>query len=114
MIIIVIWTSMHQSSVADPPKCLGPPAPVIVPKTSDGDAGDPPTLEVRWASQDAHSTATRGVSNKLVFTTSDGQLTKISSSRPYRIASGHLNTRITRCEAIAVSQTTQDQNKLSE
>jgi len=33
--------------VAEPPKCLGPPAPVIVPKTSDGDAGDPSTLEVR-------------------------------------------------------------------
>jgi len=33
--------------VAEPPKCLGPPTPVIVPRTSDGDAGDPPTLEVR-------------------------------------------------------------------
>ena len=91
--------------MAEPPKCLGPPAPVIVPKTSDGDAGDPSTLEVWWASQDAHSTATWGVSNKLVLTTSDGQLTKISSPRPYMIASGHLNTRIIRCEDIAVSQT---------
>jgi len=34
-------------SVAEPPKCLGPPTPVIVPMTSDGDVGDPPTLEVR-------------------------------------------------------------------
>ena len=34
-------------SVAEPPKCLGPPTHVIVPRTSDGDAGDPPTLEVR-------------------------------------------------------------------
>ena len=34
-------------SVAEPPKCLGPSTPVIVPRTSDGDAGDPPTLEVR-------------------------------------------------------------------
>jgi len=33
--------------VAKPPKCLGPPTPVIVLRTSDGDAGDPPTLEVR-------------------------------------------------------------------
>ena len=33
--------------VAEPPKCLGPPTPVIVLRTSDGDAGDPPTLEVR-------------------------------------------------------------------
>jgi len=28
-------------NVAEPPKCLCPPAPVIVPKTSDGNAGDP-------------------------------------------------------------------------
>ena len=34
-------------AVAEPPKCLDPPTPVIVPKTSDGDAEDPPTLEVR-------------------------------------------------------------------
>ena len=34
-------------AVAEPPKCLGPPTPVIVLRTSDGDAGDPPTLEVR-------------------------------------------------------------------
>jgi len=33
--------------VAEPPKCLGPPAPVIVLGTSDGGVGDPPTLEVR-------------------------------------------------------------------
>ena len=33
--------------VAEPPKCLGPPTPVIVLRTSDGDAGSPPTLEVR-------------------------------------------------------------------
>ena len=33
--------------VAEPPKCLGPPTPVIVLRTSDGDAGDPPTLEIR-------------------------------------------------------------------
>ena len=33
--------------VAEPPKCLGPPTPVVVLRTSDGDAGDPPTLEVR-------------------------------------------------------------------
>ena len=33
--------------VAESPKCLGPPTPVIVLRTSDGDAGDPPTLEVR-------------------------------------------------------------------
>ena len=33
--------------VAEPPKCLGPPTPVIVLRTSDGDAGGPPTLEVR-------------------------------------------------------------------
>ena len=33
--------------VAEHPKCLGPPTPVIVLWTSDGDAGDPPTLEVR-------------------------------------------------------------------
>ena len=36
-----------DTAVAEPPKCLGPPAPVIIGKTSDGDAGDPPTLEVR-------------------------------------------------------------------
>ena len=101
-------------AVAEPPKCLGPPAPVIVLKTSDGNAGDPPTLEERWASLDAHSTAIRGVSHKLVLTTRNGHLTKMSSSRPYRIASGHLNTRIIRCEDIAVSQTTQDQNNISE
>ena len=48
------FTERHNNSipqnnitVAEPPKCLGPPTPVIVPKTSDGDAGDPPTLEVR-------------------------------------------------------------------
>ena len=33
--------------VAEPSKCLGPPAPAIVLRTSDGDAGSPPTLEVR-------------------------------------------------------------------
>ena len=33
--------------VAEPPKCLGPPTPVIVLRTSDTDAEDPPTLEVR-------------------------------------------------------------------
>jgi len=33
--------------VAEPPKCLGPPTPVIVLRTSDGDAEHPPTLEVR-------------------------------------------------------------------
>ena len=33
--------------VAEPPKCLGPPAPAIVLRTSDGDAGSPPTLEVQ-------------------------------------------------------------------
>ena len=38
------------SSVAEPPKCLGPQTPIIVLRTSDGDAGDPPTLEVRWVS----------------------------------------------------------------
>jgi len=37
----------YWSIVAEPPKCLGPPAPVIVPKTSDGGAEDPSTLEVR-------------------------------------------------------------------
>ena len=36
-----------NASVAKPPKCLGPPTPVIVLRTSDGDAGDPSTLEVR-------------------------------------------------------------------
>ena len=36
-----------EPSVAEPPKCLGPPTPVIVPRTSDSDVGDPPTLEVR-------------------------------------------------------------------
>ena len=97
---------VRGGNVAEPPKCLGPPTPVIVPRTSDSDAGDPPALEVRWASLDAHSTATCGVSSKLVLTTGNGQLTRTSSSRPYRIASGHLNTRITRCEDIAVSQTT--------
>jgi len=35
-----------SSIVAEPPKYLGPPAPVIVLRTSDGDAEDPPTLEV--------------------------------------------------------------------
>jgi len=34
-------------SVAEPPKCLGPPTSAIVLRTSDGDAGSPPTLEVR-------------------------------------------------------------------
>ena len=33
--------------VAEPPKCLGPPTPAIVLRTSDGDVGSPPTLEVR-------------------------------------------------------------------
>ena len=33
--------------VAEPPKRLGPTTPVIVLRTSDGDAGDPSTLEVR-------------------------------------------------------------------
>jgi len=33
--------------VAEPPKCLGPPTPVIVLRTPDSDAEDPPTLEVR-------------------------------------------------------------------
>ena len=100
--------------VAEPPKCLGPPTPVIVLRTSDGDVGDHPTLEVRWALLDAHSTATCGIPSRLVLTTGDGQLTRTSSSRPYRIASGHLNTRIIRCEDIAVSQTTNDQNNISE
>jgi len=36
-----------RDTVAEPPKCLGPPAPAIVLRTSDGDAGSPPTLEVR-------------------------------------------------------------------
>jgi len=100
--------------VAEPPKCLGPPTHVIVLRISDSDAEDPPTLEVRWASPDAHSTATCGVLSRLVLTTGEGQLMRTSSSRPYRIASGHLNTRIIRCEDIAVSQTTQDQNIISE
>jgi len=39
--------STKMEAVAEPPKCLGPPTPVIVLRTSDGDAGDPPTLEVR-------------------------------------------------------------------
>ena len=34
-------------AVAEPPKCLGPTTPVIVPRTCDSDVGDPPTLEVR-------------------------------------------------------------------
>ena len=100
--------------VAEPPKRLGPPTPVIVLRTSDGDVGDPPTLEVRWASQDAHSTATCGVSPNLVLTTRDGHLTRTSSSCPYNIASGHLNAKIIRCEDIAVSQTTYDQNNILE
>ena len=103
-----------STAVAEPPKCLGPSTLVIVPGTSDGNAGDPPTLEVRWASQDAHSTAIWDVLNKLVLTTNNGHLTKMSSPRPYQIASGHLNTKITRCEDIAVSQTTYDQNNISE
>ena len=36
-----------DTSCGRTPKCLGPPTPVIVLRTSDGDAGDPPTLEVR-------------------------------------------------------------------
>jgi len=36
-----------RPAVAEPLKCLGPPTPVIVLRTSDGDAGGPPTLEVR-------------------------------------------------------------------
>jgi len=101
-------------AVAEPPKCLGPPTPVIVLRTSDGDAGDPPTLEARWAPQDAHLTATCGVTIKLVVTTDDGQLMRTSYSHPYRIASGHLNTRIIHCEDIAVSTTKHNQNTISE
>jgi len=59
-------------SVAEPPKCLGPPTPVIVLRTPDGGVGDPPTLEVRWTSLDAHSTATCGVPSRLVLTTGGG------------------------------------------
>jgi len=36
-----------DNTVAEPPKCLGPPSPVIVLRTSDGDVGDPYTLEAR-------------------------------------------------------------------
>ena len=44
---VILATNALIPAVAEPPKCLGPPAPVIVPKKSDGDAGDPPTIEVR-------------------------------------------------------------------
>ena len=44
--IYMEWKNYRAVGVAEPPKCLGPPAPVIVPKTSGGDVGDPPTLEV--------------------------------------------------------------------
>ena len=47
---IIDWPvprSVRAVRVAEPPKCLGPPAPAIVLRTSDGDAGSPPTLEVR-------------------------------------------------------------------
>ena len=37
----------HHNLVAEPLKCLGPLTPAIVPRTSDGGAGSPPTLEVR-------------------------------------------------------------------
>ena len=102
------WFKLFQKKswpfVAEPPKCLGPPAPAIVLRTSDGDAGSPLTLEVRWALLCAHSTATCGVPSWLVLTTDNGQTTRTASSRPYRIASGHLNTRIIRCEDKAVTQ----------
>ena len=34
-------------TVVEPPKCLDPPTPVIVIRTSNGDAGVPSTLEAR-------------------------------------------------------------------
>jgi len=46
--------------------------------------------------------------------TLDSHLTRTSSSRPYRISSGHLNTRIFRREDVAVSQTSYNQNNISE
>ena len=45
--VYVPIATTRKSAVAEPPKCLGPPAPAIVLRTSDGDAGSPPTLEVR-------------------------------------------------------------------
>jgi hypothetical protein len=56
--------------------------------------------------QDAHSTATYGIIVVLILTTNNGQLTRISSSHPYRIASDHINTRIIHYEDIAASQMT--------
>jgi len=42
------WSTKGKfACVAEPPKLLGPPTPVIVPKSSHGDAGDPSTLEAR-------------------------------------------------------------------
>jgi len=44
---VILATNALIPAVAEPPKCLGPPTPVIVLRTFDGDAGDPPTQEVR-------------------------------------------------------------------
>jgi len=41
------WMAHFLRGVAEPPKCLGPPTPIIVLRTSDGDVGDPSTLEAR-------------------------------------------------------------------
>jgi hypothetical protein len=44
---MLISTKSNILHVAEPPKYLGPLTPVIVPKTSDGDARDASTLEAR-------------------------------------------------------------------